>query len=221
MQLNAARLPASALLDPPVKIPGEPRRVLAGESDGVCWAIRAGLDAAGGLDAVVTRTYRGAAATSRVRGSSPRDGQLISMWIGRGRDIPPFLLLRAASEVTHVAAILASGDRREVALSSVIEDFGLRFGGAPLPAEDPLAGIEVGSPLRGTQRIELWRPPRRGMPELEPALWTAACPWRARGFRGGPKVLSRRAEVRRIRDQCLWRLRRQRYEPEMGERRSP
>jgi hypothetical protein len=153
--------PEPGLLARPVRqVAGESRQVIAGQSDGVRWAIRAGLDAGGRLHTVVTRAYRGATATSSVPGSSPRDGQLISMWIGRAADIPPFLLLRTIPEVTQATAILASGDRREVALSPVIEDFGLRFGAAPLPDEDPLVGIEAGRPLRATQVIELWRPPR-------------------------------------------------------------
>jgi hypothetical protein len=139
----------------------QPRRVFAGQSDGVRWAIRTDLDAAGRLNTVVTRAYRGAAVTSSVPGSSPRDGQLISMWIGRASGIPPFLLLRATPEVTHATAILASGDRREVALSPVMEDLGFRFGAAPLPDEDSLAAMEAGSPVGRTQLTELWRPPRR------------------------------------------------------------
>jgi hypothetical protein len=51
-----------------------------------------------------------------------------------------------------------------VALSPVIEDFGLRFGAAPLPEADPLASIEIGRWLRGTQIVNLWRPPRRPRP---------------------------------------------------------
>ena len=166
MRLNSARrrAPDQVTVDgwPSRRAAGPPpRRVFTGQSDGVRWAIRPGLDAAGRLNTVVTRVYRGAAATSGVPGSSPRDGQLISMWIGRAPGIPPFLLLRAAPEVTQATAILASGDRREVTLSPVIEAFGLRFGAAPLSDEDSLTAMEAGSPLGGTQLIELWRPPRR------------------------------------------------------------
>ena len=112
MPLNSARQHAPLLDRPFRQVAGESRRVLAGQSDGVRWAIRTGLDAAGKLNTIVTRAYQGTASTSSVPGSSPRDGQLISMWIGRARDIPPFLLLRTTPEVTHATAILASGDRR-------------------------------------------------------------------------------------------------------------
>jgi hypothetical protein len=87
------------------------------------------------------------------------------MWIGRASGLPPFLVLRTIPEVTYVTAVLASGDRRPVALSPVIEDLGLRFGAAPLPEEDPLASMEIGNRLRrGTQIIDLWRPPTRLAP---------------------------------------------------------
>jgi hypothetical protein len=113
----------------------------------------------------VTRIHRGATATSGVTGSPPRDGQFVSMWIGRASGLPPFLVLRTIPEVTYVTAVLASGDRRPVALSPVIEDLGLRFGAAPLPEEDPLASMEIGNRLRrGTQIIDLWRPPTRLAP---------------------------------------------------------
>lgn len=144
--------------------PGASREVFAGQSVGVRWAVQAGLDGAGRLSTFVTRTHRGATATSGVTGSPPRDGQLICMWIGRAPGVPPFLLLRTTPEVTHATAVLATGVRRQVALSPVIEDFGLRFGAVPLPDEDPLASIEIGRWLRGTQIVNLWRPPRRPRP---------------------------------------------------------
>jgi hypothetical protein len=48
-----------------------------------------------------------------------------------------------------------------LALSPVIEDFGLRFGAASLSEEDPLAAVVIGCWPGGTQIIELWRPPVR------------------------------------------------------------
>jgi hypothetical protein len=159
--------PESPLLEPlfgQTGAPGASREVFAGQSVGVRWAVLAGLDGAGRLSTFVTRTHRGATATSGVTGSPPRDGQLICMWIGRAPDLPPFLLLRTAPEVTHATAVLATGVRRQVALSPVIEDFRLRFGAAPLPDEDPLASIEIGRWLRGTQIVHLWRPPGRPRP---------------------------------------------------------
>lgn len=142
---------------------GAPRQVLAGRADGVHWTVHVGLDQTGKLSTVVTRTCGSASVTSSVPGSGPPDGQLVSMWIGREPAIPPLLLLKAAPGVTQVTAVLASHDRRLVTLSPVIEDFSLRFGAAPLPREDPLVAVEIGCWPGGTQTIEMWRPPARGL----------------------------------------------------------
>jgi hypothetical protein len=140
---------------------GSPR-VLAGQSAGVRWAIHAGVDQAGRLGISVTRTCNGTTTTSDAGGSPLRAGQLISMWIGRGPvGMPPFLVLRAAPEVQDATVILASGGRREMALSPVIKDLGFRLGASPLPEEDQLASVEIGSRHQGRQVIDLWRPPVR------------------------------------------------------------
>jgi hypothetical protein len=146
-----------------------PRAVSEGHTDGVHWTIQAECAAAGVLGTVVTYTSGGVAASFSVLGASLHNGQLLSMWVGRERDARPFLLLRAAPVVTHATAVLASGDRREVAMSPVVEDFRLRFGGVPLPEDDPLASVELSGPSGGTQVIELWRPPRLASPRLVPA----------------------------------------------------
>src|SRR5262249_45355132 len=75
---------------------------LATRPGGVRWTVRAGRDGAGRLATVLTRTCRGVTAVSRVPGSPPRDGRLVSMWIGRD---PAFLLVRVAPEVTRVTAV--------------------------------------------------------------------------------------------------------------------
>jgi hypothetical protein len=146
-----------------------PEPVSEGFADGVHWTIRAECDDAGVLSTVVTYTSEGVAASFSVLGASLPNGQLLSMWVGRERDARPFLLLRAAPVVTHATAVLASGDRREVAMSPVAEDFRLRFGGVPLPEADPLASVELTGPSGATQVIELWRPPRLASPRLVPA----------------------------------------------------
>jgi hypothetical protein len=147
----------------------DPQAVSEGYADGVHWTIRAACDDAGVLSTAVTYTCQGVAATFSVLGASLHNGQLLSMWVGRERDARPFLLLRAAPVVTHATAVLASGARREVGLSPVVEDFRLRFGGVPLPEDDPLASVELSGPPGGTQVIELWRPPRRVSPQPLPA----------------------------------------------------
>lgn len=162
VQVNYARLDGPDLT-------ADPRAVSEGYTDGVHWTIQAEGDRAGVLSTVVTYTSGGAAASFSVLGASLHNGQLLSMWVGRERDARPFLLLRAAPVVTHVTAVLASGDRREIAMSQVVEDFRLRFGGVPLPEDDPLASVELSGPPGGTQVIELWRPPRLASPRPVPA----------------------------------------------------
>lgn len=137
-----------------------PRPVSEGLADGVPWTIRAECDDAGVLSTTVTYTCHGVAVTFSVPGASLHNGQLLSMWVGRGRDACPFLLLRTAPEVTHATAVLASGARREVGLSPVAGDFRLRFGGVPLAADDPLVSVELTGPPGGVRVVDLWRPPR-------------------------------------------------------------
>lgn len=150
----------------------QPRTVSEGFTDGVHWSIRAESDQAGVLRTVVTYTSGGASVTFSVLGASLHNGQLLSLWVGRERDARPFLLLRTAPVVTTATAVLASGDRYEVALSPVIEDFRLRFGGVPLREDDPLASVELTGPDGGRQIVELWRPPRLDAtrPVLDPAV---------------------------------------------------
>jgi hypothetical protein len=154
VQVNYARL------DEP-DLTADPRAVSEGHTDGEHWTIEAECDRAGVLSTVVTYTSGGVAASFSVLGAALHNGQLLSMWVSRERDARPFLLLRAAPVVTHATAVLASGDRREVAMSRVVEDFRLRFGGVTLPQDDPLASMELSGPPGGPQVIELWRPPLR------------------------------------------------------------
>ena len=161
VQVNYARLDE-------LDLTADPRAVSEGYADGVHWTIRAECASAGVLSTVVTYASEGVAASFSVLGASLHNGQLLSMWVGRERDACPFLLLRTAPVVTHATAVLASGDRREVAMSRVVEDFRLRFGGVPLPEHDPLASVELSGPPGGTQVIDLWRPPRLASPRLVP-----------------------------------------------------
>ena len=142
------------------------RLVAAAQCAGLRWAVRASPNEAGLLTTVVTRTGPGGIVTFRVPAPALRRGQLISMWLDRNAGtpgIPAFLLLHTTPDVVYASAILASGGRRYVRLSPAIEDFGLRFGAAPLPAEDPLTGVEIHSRLRGVRLIEMWRPPARSV----------------------------------------------------------
>ena len=145
-----------------------PARLMAAvRSAGVHWAVRAGLNEAGLLTTVVTRTGQGGAVTFRVPDPAPRGRHLVSMWIDRTPSgpgtprTPALLLLHTTPDVVRASAVLASGGRHPVRLSPAIEEFRIRFGAVPLPEEDPLTAVEIHSRLRGVRLIELWRPPRR------------------------------------------------------------
>ena len=145
-----------------------PARLMATvQSAGLHWAVRAGLNEAGLLTTVVTRTSQGGTVTFRVPDPAPHGRQLVSMWIDRTPSAPgptrtpALLLLHTTPDVVRASAVLASGGRCPVRLSPVIEEFRIRFGTVPLPDEDPLTGVEIHSRLRGVRLIELWRPPRR------------------------------------------------------------
>ena len=140
------------------------RLMAAVRSAGLHWAVRAGLNEAGLLTTVVTRTGQGGAVTFRVPDPTPRGRHLVSMWIDRSPGTPrtpALLLLHTTPDVVRASAVLASGRRCHVRLSPAIEEFRIRFGAVPFPDEDPLTGVEIRSRLRGVRLIELWRPPRR------------------------------------------------------------
>ena len=142
-----------------------PARLMAAvQSAGLRWAVRAGLNEAGLLTTVVTRTGQGGTVTFRVPDPAPRGRQLVSMWTDRNPGTsrtPALLLLHTTPDVVRASAVLASGRRCHVRLSPAIEEFRIRFGAVPFPDEDPLTGVEIRSRLRGVRLIELWRPPRR------------------------------------------------------------
>src|SRR5262249_58780501 len=101
------------------------RMMAAAQSAGLRGVVRAGLDQAGLLTTVVTRTGQAGTATFRVPDPAPRAGQLVSMWIDRNpgpRRIPRIsaLLLHTTPDVTQAMAVLTSGRRRPVRLSPAI-----------------------------------------------------------------------------------------------------
>ena len=153
-----------------------PRAVSEGFADGVHWSIRAKCDPAGVLYTVVTYSCGGVSTTFGVLGASLHNGQLLSLWVGREGDARPFLLLRTAPAVTRATAVLASGDRQEVALSPVVENFRLRFGGMPLREVDPLVSVELAGPEGLSHAVELWRPPRLAQPGLPPSAASGPVP---------------------------------------------
>lgn len=137
----------------------ELRQVAAGESGDVHWTVNAGPDPDGGLYTFVSRTRGQSRATSGMGGPALYPGELINTWIGQADGTPPFVLVRAAPEVGHVTIVLASGSKRQLALSPVIDEFGLRFGATPLAEEDRPERIEVGHAGDGPQSHAVrWSP---------------------------------------------------------------
>ena len=131
------------------------RQVLAGESGDVRWTVNAGPDSTGELYTFVSRTRGEATATSGMGGLALYPGNVINSWTGQADGTPPFVLVRTAPEVERVQIVLASGARRELALSPVIDEFGLRFGAVPLPEDDPAERLEVSTSDGSSQSEEL------------------------------------------------------------------
>jgi hypothetical protein len=122
----------------------ELREVLVGESpDGVRWVVRAGPDVGGDFYTSIRRSTETAEAESGMGGDKLPEGELVNHWIGQADGTPLFVLARTAPAVERVTVVLASGTRCDLAMSGVIEEFGLRFAAGPLPDGDPPVSMEV------------------------------------------------------------------------------
>ena len=145
----------------------ELRKVLAGESpDGVRWVVRAGPEPDEGFYTMIHRSLGTASAESGMGGDKLPHGEMVNTWIGKADGTPLFVMARTAPPVERVTVILASGTRCDLAMSPVIEDFGLRFAAGPLPDDDPPVRMEVTIEGGETQVGPLRWPPRRFRPPL-------------------------------------------------------
>jgi len=145
----------------------EMREVLVGESpDGVCWTVRAGRACDGGFDTWIRRSHGSAVSESGMGGEALVPGQVINFWIGQAGGTPLFVMARTAPQVQRVTVILTSGFRRDLSMSPVIADFGLRFTAGPLPDGDPPVSLEVAVEGGETQVHALRWPPPRFRPPL-------------------------------------------------------
>ncbi len=143
------------------------RVVLVGESpDGVRWVVRAGPDTDGGFYTSISRSQGNITAESCMGGDKLPPGQVINFCIGQADGIPLFVMARTAPQVKRVTVILASGFRRDLSMSPVIEDFGLRFTAGRLPDDDLPVSVEVAVDGGETQVHDLRWPPRRFRPPL-------------------------------------------------------
>ncbi len=142
----------------------ESRVVLVGESpDGVHWAVRAGPDKDGGFHTSIERSLGNATAESGMGGDKLPPGEVINFWIGKADGTPLFVMARTAPQVQGVTVVLTNGSRRELSMSRVIEDFGLRFAAGPLADDDPPVSLEVAvedGETRNQVHALRWPPPR-------------------------------------------------------------
>lgn len=125
----------------------ELREVLSGhEEDGTNWSVTAGPDEAD-ESSFWTFVWRarpgGCPARSGMGGPRLHAGNLVNVWAGQADGTPPFVLLRAAPVVERVKLRTAGGQLVQMALSGVVEDFGLRFGAAALQDGDEPTTLTV------------------------------------------------------------------------------
>ncbi len=144
----------------------EPVRVLSGEAaPGLRWVV----DVAGDDEDLYTmlRVWRGDQLVVPGSGfGGPKLGpeQLMNEWRGRTDDLPYFVMARTVPEVERVIATTDRGEDVELALSATIEQFGLRFAAAALPAGHAPASVraEGGGGVLATLRQPMPPPGTRG-----------------------------------------------------------
>lgn len=71
------------------------------------------------------------------------DGDVVNVWAGKSEGTPPFILLRGLPSIEEATVLTSGGATLRVTLSPAIEAFGLRFGAAALPEEDPPETLSV------------------------------------------------------------------------------
>jgi len=119
--------------------------VLRGEGpDGLTWRMVAGGDDHD-FATFVERRRGEFRASSGMRGPKLYPGEVANHWIGQAGGVPPFVMVRAASTVSRVDAVGASGREYPLAMSDVVEAFQLRFGGTFVPGDDPIVELRVSS----------------------------------------------------------------------------
>ena len=97
-------------------------------------------------------------ATSGFKG--PRTtGLPVRAWIGRADGLPSFVMVRAAPSVRSIVGFDAAGVEHQLAMSQVIEAFGLRFGAVAFPERMPIVRI-VHDDAGTLDQRELRRPGR-------------------------------------------------------------
>jgi hypothetical protein len=150
----------------------EPAEVLAGRTAELRWVVFAQRE---GDDLyTMLRVWSGdevVVAGSGFGGPGLYPGSVVNEWQGRTDDLPYFVMARTVPEADRVVATTDRGLEIELALSEPVEQFGLRFAAAALPAGHRPGSIRAES--GGTVLAALPQPlpgrPGRGGPGHRPS----------------------------------------------------
>ncbi|MDA8312144.1 MAG: hypothetical protein M0Z46_16365 [Actinomycetota bacterium] len=110
------------------------------ELDGTTWSVGVRPDPTceDGLYTFVRRTAAdGHSARSGMGGPKLWGDSAVNVWVGKSDGTPPFILIRGIPSIEEATVLTNGGEAIQIALSPEIEEFGLRFGAAALPADDP------------------------------------------------------------------------------------
>jgi hypothetical protein len=110
------------------------------EPDGTTWSVDVRPDPTcdDGLYTFVRRTaVDGSSARSGMGGPKLYGDNVVNVWAGRSDGTPPFILLRGVPSIEEATVLTSGGKTVRITLSPEIEEFGLRFGAAALPKDDP------------------------------------------------------------------------------------
>ena len=110
------------------------------EPDGTTWSVDVRPDPTcyDGLYTFVRRTAAdGRSARSGMGGPKLYGDDVVNVWAGRSDGTSPFILIRGIPSIEEATVLTREGKTVQVPLSPEIEEFGLRFGVAALPEDDP------------------------------------------------------------------------------------
>ena len=129
---------------PPAARHADPLEVLSGTAGtDLRWVVVADGDD----DDLVTMLdiYRGGqqVAGSGFRGPKLHGDSLINEWRGQTDNLPYFVIARVSPAVDRVVATTDRGSQIPLSLSPVIEQFGLRFAAAAMPAGEQPASLRI------------------------------------------------------------------------------
>lgn len=116
------------------------------EPDGTTWAVDVRPDPTcdDGLYTFVRRTaVDGRSARSGMGGPKLYGDGVVNVWAGKSDGTPPFVLIRGVPSIEEATVLTNGGETVHVTLSPEIEEFGLRFGAAALPEDDPPETLSV------------------------------------------------------------------------------